>query len=322
MIFLKMMKSWKNLKNNSNKVMKKLKLLICLFAVFLFLSCEKVIEAKDLPEQDSRIVLNSLIYSEDLITANITASRGILSNKAFKDLDKAVCQVFENDAYLGNLINIQNGNFTSFFTAKVNNKYRLIISASGYSSVTATTIIPPRSVKYTNLERYDTLNYNYRLNQYSSTTKSLDGTSKFKLKILDDLSAKNFYSIKPIVILTDSLGNTIENDGYLYIKNNNDENSYESNSFEMDDLTKVNGNQMQLDFDVSFYFNIPENLKSIRVYIEVSNLTEEYYKYKITLKKQAEAGGGFFSEPVLVYSNVINGLGILGGSSLTRFRIY
>ncbi len=303
--------------------MKKLKLLICLFAVFIFLSCEKVIEAKDLPEQDSRIVLNSLLFSEDLITANITASRGILSNKAFKDLDKAVCQVFENDAYLGNLINIQNGNFTSFFTAKVNNKYRLIVSASGYSSVTATTIIPP-SVKYTNLERYDTLNYNYRLNQYSSTTKSLDGTSKFKLKILDDLSAKNFYSIKPIIILTDSLGNTIENDGYgsLYIKNNNDENSYESTSFEIDDLTKVNGNQMSLDFDVSFYFNISENLKSIRVYLEISNLSQEYYNYKMTLKKQTEAGGGFFSEPVLVYSNVINGFGILGGSSLTTFRIY
>ena len=226
MMFLKMMQSWKNLKNNSNKAMKKIKLLICLFAVFIFLSCEKVIEAKDLPEQDSRIVLNSLLFSEDLITANITASRGILSNKAFKDLDNAVCQVFENDAYLGNLINIQNGNFTSFFTAKVNNKYRLIVSASGYSSVTATTIIPP-SVKYTNLERYDTLNYNYRLNQYSPSEKSVGGTSKFKLKILDDLSAKNFYSIKPIVILTDSLGNTIENDGYAYIKNNNDENSYE-----------------------------------------------------------------------------------------------
>jgi hypothetical protein len=320
MIFLKMMQSWKNLKNNSNKAMKKLKLLICLFAVFLFLSCEKVIEAKDLPEQDSRIVLNSLLFSEDLITANITASRGILSNKAFKDLDKAVCQVFENDAYLGNLINIQNGNFTSFFTAKVNNKYRLIVTASGYSSVTATTIIPP-SVKYTNLERYDTLNYYYRLNQYSST-KSFGGIGKFKLKVLDDLSAKNFYSIKPIVILIDSLGRIIENDGYAYIKNNNDENSYESNSFEIDDLTKVNGNQMQLDFDVSFYFNIPENLKSISVYLEISNLSQEYYNYKMTLKKQAEAGGGFFSEPVLVYSNVINGLGILGGSSLTTFRIY
>jgi hypothetical protein len=317
-----MMKNYNYLKNNINKFMKKIKLLICLFAVFIFLSCEKVIEAKDLPEQDSRIVLNSLLFSEDLITANITASRGILSNKAFKDLDKAVCQVFENDAYLGNLINIQNGNFTSFFTAKVNNKYRLIVSASGYSSVTATTIIPP-SVKYTNLERYDTLNYNYRLNQYSSTTKSLDGTSKFKLKILDDLSTKNFYSIKPIVILIDSLGNTIENDGYgLYIKNNNDENSYDSNSFEIDDLTKMNGNQMTLDFDVSFYYNIPENLKSIRVYLEISNLSQEYYNYKTTLKKQAEAGGDFFSEPVLVYSNVINGLGILGGSSLTTFRIY
>lgn len=316
-----MMKSWKNLKNNSNKAMKKLKLLICLFAVFIFLSCEKVIEAKDLPEQDSRIVLNSLLYSEDFITANITASRGILSNKPFIDLDKAICQVFENDAYLGNLINIQNGNFTSFFTAKVNNKYRLIVSASGYSSVTATTMIPP-SVKYSDLERYDTLKNNYHLNQYSPTAKSVDGTSKFKLKILDDLSAKNFYSIKPIVILIDSLGNTIENVGYAYIKNNTDENSYESNSFEIDDLTKVNGNQMPLDFDVTFYYNIPENLKSISVYLEISNLSEDYYNYKITLKKQAEAGPSFFSEPVLVYSNVINGLGILGSSGITKFRIY
>jgi hypothetical protein len=65
--------------------MKKIKLLICLFAVFIFLSFEKVIESEDLPEHDSRIVLDSLLFSEDLITANITASRGILNNKAFKD---------------------------------------------------------------------------------------------------------------------------------------------------------------------------------------------------------------------------------------------
>ena len=44
----------------------------------------------------------------------------------------------------------------------------------------------------------------------------------------DDLSAKNFYSIKPIVILIDSLGRIIENDGYAYIKNNNDEKNINS----------------------------------------------------------------------------------------------
>ncbi len=301
--------------------MKKIKLLICLFTVFIFLSCEKIIEAKDLPEQDSRIVLNSLLFSEDLITANITASRGILSNKPFKDLNNAICQVFENDAYLGNLTNIQNGDFTGFFTAKANNKYRLVVSASGYSTATATTYIPG-AVNYSAPERYDTINYNYKIDSFDSSY--INGTSKFKIKILDNLNTKNFYSLRPIVILIDSEGNIIENIDYVTIKNNAIEDSFDNLSFEINDLNKINNNQISLDFDVKFsYYSLEKlKIKSIRVYLEISNLSEEYYNYKITLAKQTEVGPSFFAEPVLVYSNIINGLGILGSASKTRLIIY
>jgi hypothetical protein len=309
--------------------MKAIKLLVCLFAVIGFSSCEKVIEAKDLPEQDARIVLNSILNSGDFISANVTASKSILKNKAFKNLDNAICQVFENDAYIGDLTNIQNGDFTSFFTAKINKRYRLVVSASGYSTATAITTIPP-SVKFTKPERYDTINYNYRINQYSSTTKSLGGSSRFKLKILDDAATKNFYSLRPIVILQDSAGNSIDSVSYVSIINNSTSNSvggqadYGGYSLEIDDLTTVNNNEILLDFDVSFNYDLANNvkIKSIRVYLEISNLSEEYYKYKVTSEKQAYAGVSLFAEPVLVYSNVTNGLGILGAAGITKVLIY
>jgi hypothetical protein len=45
--------------------------------------------------------------------------------------------------------------------------------------------------------------------------------------------------------------------------------------------------------------------------VELQSISESYYQY---LKSMTSNGGGddFFSEPVQVYSNITNGIGILG----------
>jgi len=47
----------------------------------------------------------------------------------------------------------------------------------------------------------------------------------------------------------------------------------------------------------------------------LSSVSEDYYKYNVTLAKYEQTQGDPFAQPVQVYSNIENGFGIFGGYS-------
>jgi hypothetical protein len=54
--------------------------------------------------------------------------------------------------------------------------------------------------------------------------------------------------------------------------------------------------------------------------IQLTNMSEEYYKYLTTLQRYRDAqdfSTGLFSEPVVVFNNITNGLGIWAGTTMT-----
>jgi len=58
------------------------------------------------------------------------------------------------------------------------------------------------------------------------------------------------------------------------------------------------------------------------VYLTVSNTSEDLYKYNTTLRNQLYTGVSLFAEPVLVFNNVKNGMGIVGSMYSTTFFLY
>ena len=82
-----------------------------------------------------------------------------------------------------------------------------------------------------------------------------------------------------------------------------------------DDL--FNGKSKTLSAVPSFGLTSPT--APYKYLIQLRNMSEEYYKYLTTLQRFRDAqdfGNGLFSEPIVVYSNINNGLGIWAGTSM------
>jgi len=286
-----MTKNWKNLKKNKTTNMKKYRTYLLIFSMaVLFGSCEKVIEPGELPQQDARIVLNSILYTDSLISANISSSKSILSAKAYVFIDNAVCELYEDGVYIQNLINAKKGQYLSTIYAKSNKKYTFKVSAPNYKSIEASTTMLG-NIAITSIERYDTTISFYRLIDYGSGQLFLIGSTSYRFRIIDDLSRKNYYSIQPIVEAYDTAGNMIDDIEItasitLNTKTNNFNNvNGQSLTVDINDLTLVNGKEIETD--ISIYLNgfsdTAEDIGSVKVFLKLYNINEDFYRYKTTL---------------------------------------
>ncbi|MES2679991.1 MAG: DUF4249 family protein [Bacteroidota bacterium] len=295
-----------------------------------FMSCEKIIEPKDLPQQDARIVVNSILVTDHFISAEISSSKSILNGKPYTYIDNAVCEIYENGVFKQNLLSAGNGTYISATLAKQNTKYTIKVSAAGYKTVEGSTSLLG-GVSVTGIERYDTASANYFLSDFGNNTFNINGSTKYRLKIVDDLAVKNFYSIRPLVLLFDSAGNEITNEpsNASIINNISGDGIFGGGggynnglTVEYDDLNLVNGKEVPVDVSVSLSFSsFSTKVSRIEVYFEVYNLNEDYYKYKTSLNDQLNTGG-LFAEPVRVYSNISSGMGIIAGASVSTFSAY
>ena len=68
-----------------------------------------------------------------------------------------------------------------------------------------------------------------------------------------------------------------------------------------------------MNFSAKTYYIDPNTGGFYQVIL--TSLSEEAYKYFVTLDRYYMANGDFFAEPVQVISNIENGLGIFGGKS-------
>lgn len=299
--------------------------------LFSLSSCEKVIEAKDLPQQDPMLVVNCLIYPDSQVVINASSSKSILSGKDYKYISSAVCDLYENETYLGTVSTGSNGTAVFPVLAKKNTSYSLKVAAPGFKSVDASTSVPDQ-ITVSAVERYDTANYKYTIGTQPAgpnSSKSANGTCKFKFTITDDLSKSNYYGLKPTVILYDGNGNSkvltsASINSNLTGGGLGEESTYFGQMLILRDQTLVNGNQVQGDISVGFFEDLSTGFdaQTIEVYLEMYNLSDDYYKYQRTFSEQASLGADFFAEPVLVYSNIKNGVGILAGASVKVVQIY
>lgn len=66
-------------------------------------------------------------------------------------------------------------------------------------------------------------------------------------------------------------------------------------------------------------FGLVSNTAPYKYLIQLQNISEDYYKYSTTLQRFRDAqdfNQGLFTEPIVVYSNIINGLGIWAGITM------
>jgi len=159
-------------------------------------------------------------------------------------------------------------------------KYKLQVESSKSETLTAETIIPA------------TPKYSIAFQSYDSTRNQYDS---------------QYYTYRYFIKL--NITNP-ENKAYYRISAWYEDISYGGKT--MQRIVPLNGENRIVYGDYSgnlvFVISKQDNSQIKKIYVSVHKVDETYYKYHHALENYQ--GTDFFSEPTLVYSNVVNGLGV------------
>jgi len=318
-----------------------LRVISSLLFLLIFISCEKEIafSGKVLEPQ---LVVNSFITPDSLVVAQITESRFFLNNEdTFRIVEGADVQLFVDNVFKEQMNDEKYGYYKSVYAPTAGETIRLVIAKTGFktvscetevkkqteilsvdTTVTLTESMPITSYSYpnTNSDSIDTIGY--------SNSYILDFTLKFK----DPAETADYYRLDvkrqetfedgsvvisdAVIDFTDIVSGKKTSSGVNIFDGGNAANSYNVFSDEI-----FNGKEYPLKFkfkEYSYYYlpgkttindGSPRSIKK-ELIVDLQAISRDYYLY---LKSRSASGNDiFFSEPVQIYNNVENGIGILG----------
>jgi hypothetical protein len=279
----------------------------------LFASCETIVDI-ELPKIKPMIVVNSICTSDKPWRINLTASRNALDNEKLQPIKNAKIEIIGDSSIGNSLIYYKNGTYkTNRLKPKTNINYQLRISADGFETVTSNCIIP-KAVQIKNVA-IDTI-----MNEYQR--KEL----KITISFTDTPGIENFYSLKVLRLTTYEGGIHVwpehftsndllfQNDDNALFENQN-KNFGGSEAFFSDEI--LNGKNYKLTVNVELFgIRDKQNFEVV-----LNSLSKNYYKYLRTKRMQRETRDNPFAEPVIVYNNIKNGLGIFAGYSSSKYKI-
>jgi hypothetical protein len=248
------------------------------------LSCETIVDV-DLKEPDSKIVVNSFFSPDSVWQVRVTKSRFILSNKNDFDVDdKALVTIrdFNNNIVETLLPTVDQFNkivYKGISKPELGKVYSIKVESTGNISVAATSKIPTATPIIS--AKIDPLENN-----------------RVQVSVLfsDNPKEKNFYLLKVL----NEYGYDLFVDAVDPTYNNNTRGTpgilFNDNLF--------NGRTID--------FRINADSPPIKKIVLVS-ISEEYYQYFVTKDLQQDARDDPFAQPVQLFNNIENGLGIFAG---------
>jgi hypothetical protein len=273
------------------------------FSILTISSCKKTLEIK-LPDEQKKIVINSLFTENDTMIVNISKSLHILDNLDVKYLSDAEVFIYEDNILLGQLTHSNNGDYySSELIPNINKQYRVEVFYPDLEMASASSIIPQKVP----ILSIDTATV-YSNNQMWGSTEPYP-VYELTINFKDPIEVTNYYILELKYLYE------YEYEGF-YNSNWYDLYYYSEDILLSDNVSGVfsdeliNGKNYNLKVTVDKYnFYTDTTL----VQANLISITEDYYLYKKTLDKHNEAKGNPFAEPVQVYNNIKNGYGIFSG---------
>lgn len=260
-------------------------------------SCKKDVTI-DLPEEVNKPVLNLLMSKDSLMVAQVTLASRIGQWKLPAPIRNAEVKLYENDVFKENMTLLDKDwvvFYKSTIKAQEGATYRIVASIPGYTEVEGRDMIPePAKVGEVRLK----------------VVTDNDGGTKgiVTVELHDKPREKNYYRIR-IYALDTFDGIPVRMPMYLKSTEPHDVlfGGKERDTFFTDDVF-FDGRSPRFSFVTSLRRNNPE-----KVVAEVTSLTYNSYNYLFSSFMAKEKNEDPLSEKVIVFNNILNGLGIVGG---------
>lgn len=328
-----------NQKINNN--MKTSNIIYILILTLTFFSCKKEIEFNG-EVSDPKIVLNSYVSPDSVLLVHLSKSKFFLSNESGLELvENGTVNLYINDVWKEKLQHLTEGNYAANYKPQPGEKVTIKVNVPGFDEVVGNTLIPQK----TNLITIDTTNV------LSSSRDELIGSDiaarylgydcTFKIKISDEAERENYYRIVMKRKLYDGSTDEIyENFISFNLEgfDNQGTNLFDFIAGQSEDWSEIqvlnddlfNGKEITFQVKQTFYFlkimpGFEEYFNSKRssesISINIQSISKDMYLFLKTKEASANNVGNIFSEPVLIYNNIQNGIGILAGYTNTEKEI-
>lgn len=291
------------------------------------MACEKIIEI-DLGEAKTKMVVNAVLQEDSIIKINLSRSRHILDNAAVSYINDAEVKLFENDVFIGNLVYSQNGFYQINHFPKRAYEYKIEVKHDIFDDVFAYTSI----LNSVPILSVDTLT---GFGQYNNEVMH------FSIRLNDPPGEKNYYKLSlknkflgemwnPDLIVYDTLYVTEDTvivhtsyGGYELAE------FYENIWFSSEDIIFSEYSYFNSYFSDEIFDGKSYNIRvtvdkwnfrgeTNMVYVELASISKELYLYYISLSKHMYNQGDPFAEPVIVFTNIENGIGVFGSATYHR----
>ncbi len=303
---------------------------IFVLLVLIHLSCTKKIDLK-IKDKEDVPVLNFIISNNydnsNSIFAVLTKSNFILNaDRKFDSIGGAQFKFYEESIEFGE---ISNGQFpkgqyylSKSFELKPNTKYQVTGNVPGFEPISAETYIPAITNFSISDFVQDSILFDFKVNitdddpEFNYYLFNMTFTLKNPLDTNQIVAFTNFYIPNEIIALRDKSSSSdflqLISDGINadFIISEADLKNF-NNQFSFS-----NANFSYFESGIGGVFTSKTEFQNFRVY----KLSKELYQYIRSSQKQQQIGDNPFSEPVFVYTNVKNGLGIFAGYSVTTYK--
>lgn len=322
--------------------MRKFHILFVLSATLFLSSCVNEIEFTG-EQQQPMLVLNSFLTPDSAVKVQLTRSKFFLEDDTkFEVIANADVKLFVNGSFVEKLNYTTNGYYSGSYFPKENDIVKFVAYAPQLAEVnTSTNIVPNQSIigidsSSVSLGVYPTVQYeSVNGGPYIADTtgymysRGLDLRIRFK----DAPNVKNYYRLvlKSKSYYTD--GKVVENTvssssddlvfgsnktdimgeiSSYYLYNEFNDQLFDGKTYELKTRVYFQKTQFKDEPDTTNPTHVNTNtITKQELIVVLQSISESYYYYLKTIAAN-QSGENFFSEPVQIYSNIQNGLGILG----------
>ncbi len=290
-----------------------------IFIYLIFIACEKEIHIP-IEMTEPQLVVNSVFDANNFWKLEISTSKYVYSNNQINFIDSASIKIIDSNGNIISVTNRGNGIYTSDNEKPQYGKtYTLEVEYNNYKKAIATDQLPDEIL-------IDTVTWNEDV--------FWDGIMQKKVKItFQDSPARDFYYLQLLdryswtyIDYETGLVDTVYEENPIYFTSqdaaveNFSTDSWDNIAIFSD---KIFNNQ-QYTFDLlveDFYFNAGSDSNS-GIKVVLHRISEDFYKYLKSFEAYKSSNeDDLFPQPVQVYTNIENGLGIFAGQSKSFYII-
>lgn len=302
--------------------MKKTHIYLALFGIiFGLISCYKDVPIK-LEDYEHKIVVNGVFFNDTLIKINLskTVDYGYSTDSTLPAIKNAKVDLYKDGEFVEQMTHLVDGFYQASIVAEAGHNYEVIVEAE--DKIAKGTVVVPEKIETNGVKfiRYDE-------NQYGNIVE---------LNFIDPNDEKNYYLVDAYYY--DSLYYWNDTGGYdsvgLYkssasvwfqedistggVVNSPYFSPYINGGVGFsDEILGEENSKLKLVLNTYTYTeNITEE-DSLTVYIRFYSINEDMFRFFISKEAYQNSIGNPLVEPVNVYSNIENGIGILGAFTFT-----